>query len=148
MTAVTVNDGGTGYTSVPTISFRVGLTPRRTVFNEMYWRRDSALLDIRSFGVLPWDTDVDTLEGGVKQVNGVLYRADVDNGPAYGNATDPTSSGQSVWDTITGRLNVPSAPAQPTAVVEQWTTDMDLELPAGRRRDHHPLCVPMATAGR
>ena len=25
---------------------------------------------------------------------------------------------------------------------------MDLELPAGRRRDHHPLCVPMATAGR
>ena len=131
VTAVTVNDGGTGYTSVPTISFRVGLTPRRTVFNEMYYRRDSALIDIRGFGVLPWDTDVDTLEGGVKQVNGVLYRADVDNGPAYGNATDPTASGQSVWDTITGSLNAPNPPSQPAAAASNgqlvWTWNCPLD---------------------
>ena len=92
-----------------------GDTPRRRVFNEMYWRRDSALLDIRNFGILPWDAAVDTLQGGVKQVSGVIYRALVDNGPTYTNAVNPTTAGQTVWEVVSGTVGLPSAPAQPTA---------------------------------
>ena len=40
-----------------TFSSDDGFTPRRRVFNEMYNRRDSALIDIRNYGILPWDTE-------------------------------------------------------------------------------------------
>ena len=45
-----------------------GDTPRRPVFNELEYRKDSSIKDIINFGILPWDTEVDTLAGGVKQV--------------------------------------------------------------------------------
>ena len=92
-----------------------GNTPRRRVMNEIIYRRDSALLDIRKYGVLPWDAAVDTLEGGVKQVQGDLYRAIVDNGPSYSNAVNPTTDGQTVWARVPGVRSLPSAPAAPRA---------------------------------
>ena len=109
-----------------------GNTPRRAVFNEVYHRETSALVDVRNYGVLPWDTDVDTLQGGVKQVDGTLYRALVDNGPTYSNATDPTMSGQSVWATVSGTTGNPSAPAAPTATrpragVLDWSWNCPLD---------------------
>ena len=131
VTAVTVDEGGSGYTSAPTVVFTIGNEPRRTVFNEMYYRRDSALLDVRNYGVLPWDTEVDTLQGGVKQVNGVIYRAIVNNGPTYSNAADPTAVGQSVWEVVSGSLAVPAVPTQPTAVASNgqlvWTWNCPLD---------------------
>ena len=96
-----------------------GNTPRRPVMNELLYRTDSAILDWLNYGIPPWDTDIDTLAGGVKQVNGVIYRALVDNGPTYSNASDPTAAGQTVWETVSGTLNVPDVPAAPTAVADQ-----------------------------
>ena len=92
-----------------------GDTPRRPVVNEIFWRLFSAAKDGINFGILPWDTDVDTLAGGVKQVSGVIYRALVDNGPTYSNAISPTTAGQTVWEIVSGTIGLPSAPAQPTA---------------------------------
>ena len=92
-----------------------GDTPRRPVVNEIFWRLFSAAKDGINFGILPWDTDVDTLTGGVKQVSGVIYRALVDNGPTYSNAIIPTTAGQTVWEIVSGTIGLPSAPAQPTA---------------------------------
>ena len=88
-----------------------GNTPRRAVFNELLHRFDSALLDIRNHGVLPYDAAVDTLAGGVRQVDGVLYRATVNVGPAYSNAVSPTAPGQTVWAQIVRTLDVPSTPS-------------------------------------
>ena len=56
-----------------------GNTPRRSVFNELFYRQDSAILDWLNYGIPPWDTEVDTLMGGVKQVSGVIYRALADD---------------------------------------------------------------------
>ena len=106
-----------------------GDTPRRPVFNELEYRKDSSIKDIINFGILPWDTDVDTLDGGVKQVNGVIYRALVDNGPTYSNATDPTAAGQTVWEVVSGTLAVPAAPAAPTAVAANGTLDWSWACP-------------------
>ena len=92
-----------------------GNTPRRGVFNEMYYRFSSGLVDVRQYGILPWDTAVDTLAGGIKQVSGVLYRALVDNGPTYANAISPTTAGQTVWETVSGVTSAPSAPSAPDA---------------------------------
>ena len=92
-----------------------GNTPRRPVMNEIYHRETSALVDVRNYGILPWDTAVDTLAGGVKQVSGVLYRALVDNGPTYSNAISPTAAGQTVWETVAGVTSAPSAPSAPQA---------------------------------
>ena len=106
-----------------------GNTPRRKVVNELFFRVDSGILDIRNYGILPWDTDVDTLEGGVKQVSGVVYRADVDNGPTYGNAVSPTAGGQTVWEVVSGSLGVPAAPTAPTAVAANGTLDWSWPCP-------------------
>ena len=115
-----------------------GDTPRRNVINEVYYRRDSGLLDIRKYGILPWDTDVDTLQGGVKQVNGVVYKALVDNGPTYGNAVSPTTTGQTVWEGVSGTLNTPGTPDMPTAVASNgrlvWTWNCPLD--GGAAIDH------------
>ena len=99
----------------PRFSADAGDTPRRPVINEIFWRLFSAAKDGINFGILPWDTDVDTLAGGVKQVSGVIYRALVDNGPTYSNAISPTTAGQTVWEIVSGTIGLPSAPAQPTA---------------------------------
>ena len=106
-----------------------GNTPRRPVFNELFYRQDSAILDWLNYGIPPWDTEVDTLAGGVKQVNGVIYRALVDNGPTYSNATDPTAAGQTVWEVVSGTLNVPDVPAAPTAVADNGTLDWSWACP-------------------
>ena len=106
-----------------------GNTPRRKVVNELFYRVDSGILDIRNYGILPWDTDVDTLEGGVKQVIGVVYRALEDNGPTYSNAVSPTAGGQTVWEQLSGTLNIPNAPAAPTAVAGNGTLDWSWASP-------------------
>ena len=110
-------------------SFSSTNAPRRPVFNELEFRKDSALLDIRNFGILPWDTAVDTLMGGVKQVSGTVYKALVDNGPTYSNATDPTTAGQTVWETVSGTTAAPAQPGAPTAVAANGTLDWSWNCP-------------------
>ena len=106
-----------------------GNTPRRKVINELFYREDSAIKDIINFGVLPWDVDVDTLEGGTKQRAGALYQALEDNGPTYSNAIDPTTSGQTVWEAIGGSLGAPDAPAAPTAIASNGELDWSWACP-------------------
>ena len=101
---ITIGDGWPD-----TFSQDAGFTPRRRVFNELYYRRDSALIDIRDHGVLPWSNDIDTLADGVRQRDGNLWRALVDNGPTHSNVTDPVAVGQTVWETIQGTISAPSA---------------------------------------
>ena len=90
---------------------------------------DTAILDIRNFGILPWDIDVDTLEGGIKQRGGALYQALQDNGPTYSNGVDPTVTGQTVWEGVSGTLNVAAAPAAPTAVASNGELDWSWACP-------------------
>ena len=94
-----------------------GNRPRRTVFNWAMWVLTSALFDIRNQGVLSWDTDVDTLAGGVRQDGGKLWRATVDNGPTHTNAVEPGTMGDTVWEAITGQQAAPSQPRAPVATV-------------------------------
>ena len=110
-------------------SFSTTNTPRRKVFNELFYREHAAIKDVINFGLLPWDTDVNTLEGGIKQVNGVVYRAIVDNGPAYSNATDPTAAGQTVWATVSGSLGAPTSPNAPTADAGNGQIDWSWNCP-------------------
>ena len=117
VTGVTVDEGGIGFTSAPTVLFLIGISPRRAVFNEVYNRRDSALLDVRNYGILPWDVEVDTIQGGVKQVNGRIYSALVNNGPSYSNAISPIATGQTVWEIVSGAIMEPAAPDAPSADV-------------------------------
>lgn len=102
-----------------TFSADAGDTPRRAVFNELYHRETQALVDIRNYGIIPYDADIDTFQGGIKQVAGVAYKALVDNGPTYGNATDPTASGQTVWELLPGAVSIPNAPSAPMATAPQ-----------------------------
>ena len=92
-----------------------GNTPRRGVFNEIYHRETAALVDVRNFGVLPYDAAVDTMQGGVKQVDGLIYRALQNVGPTYSNAVSPTAAGQTLWEQLSGTLAVPAAPDTPQA---------------------------------
>ena len=98
---------GTGWDN----TFSTTNQPRRKVLNELLYRHDSALLDIRNFGILPWDAAVDTLAGGIKQRKGVIQAALVDNGPSYGNPTDPDTPGQTVWSALRSGDNNARLPA-------------------------------------
>ncbi len=110
---ITISEGfGEAYSEAPDEG---GVQIPREVMNELLFRYDSAVLDVRKWGILPWDAAVDTLQGGMKQVAGVAYRALVDNGPTYSNAVSPTAAGQTVWEVVTGRQAKPSTPDMPTA---------------------------------
>ncbi len=126
---VTIADGwGDEYSTDPAAG---GVQPPRAVVNELLYRRDSALIDIRNFGVLPYDPLVDTVQGGVRQVAGRLFRATVAVGPSHGNAVSPTADGQTLWEGISGTINAPSAPAAPQAVEGngrlEWFWDCPLD---------------------
>ena len=105
---------------------------RRAVMNSIFNRRDSALVDVRNHGILPWDTALDTLQGGIKTVAGVPYRALVDNGPTYSNAVNPTTANQTVWASLSGDSGAPDQPAAPRAATPRsgeldwfWTCPLD-----------------------
>ena len=101
-------------------------TPRRKVFNELEFRKDSALLDVRNNGILPWDGDVDTLTGGVKQVDGTPYRAIADD---TGTRQSPTQTGQTRWETLTPSPAVPDEPDAPTGVATATSIDWSWNCP-------------------
>ena len=76
-----------------------GAEPERTVVNQKFrewsgWGVDN----IRRGGVKPWDALVDYYQHARVAVNMSKYRATVATGPATGNATDPTTTGQTVWE--------------------------------------------------
>ena len=80
--------------------------------------------DSMRYGILPYDALVDYRQYAHCTVALVEYTATVANGPAT-TVVDPTTSGQTTWDTVTGEVGVPAAPSQPTAVASNgqlvWT---------------------------
>ena len=64
-----------------------GISPRRRVMNEMYNRRDTALIDIRNHGILPYDSTVETPRGGIKASGNDLFQALEDTTAATSDAT-------------------------------------------------------------
>lgn len=61
----------------------------------------AALIDISAHGVLPWSADLNYVPDGDEwcftKTSSGLWRTNVATGPAYGNATDPDTAGQTIW---------------------------------------------------
>ena len=78
-----------------------GSTPERRVFNQRDYETDSGLVDIAAMGIPEWDVDLDYTPASdaacFVTTDGGLWLTFTDTGPTYGNATDPDSSGQTVW---------------------------------------------------
>ena len=92
-----------------------GETPKRARVNQRFRELDGAASDSMRYGILPYDALVDYRQYAHCTVALVEYTATVANGPAT-TVVDPTTSGQTTWDTVTGEVGVPDAPSQPTAV--------------------------------
>ena len=100
--------------------------------NQLLRELSGGAVDVRDQGILAWDTDVDYLQHAIARGGTVLYRATVATGPGSSNATDPTSSGQSVWAEVSGTQAAPNAPAAPQAVAPasgelDWFWDCPLD---------------------
>ena len=107
-------DRDDGWTS--SFSASNGETPRRKVVNQRFRELDGAASDaMRYGGVYPYDAEINYFQHARCSVGAVEYRATVANGPATSNATNPTTSSQTVWVAVTGILSVPSKPSPPQA---------------------------------
>ena len=78
-----------------------GKEPEREVFNELHHRVTAGLIDIAAFGVPQWDSEVDYRPAEdahcfVTTPSGLWVTAQ-NTGPAFGNATDPDESEQTIW---------------------------------------------------
>ena len=115
-----------------TFSGSTGISPRRQVFNEMFNRRDSALLDVRKHGVIPYDAAIPTPAGAIRSANNSVWQATEDT-------TDgPETPNQTSWRNI--RPPLPSeAPSQVTGLVlsshdeNEVTADWNLTHDTDRR---------------
>ncbi len=103
----------------PAFSSEGGETIQRAMMNWLLWVIDSGLVDIRRFGVLPYDEEVDTYENGIRQAGQRLWQATENIGPTWGNAVSPLADGQTLWQRITGSLNPPDTAAAPLAATPQ-----------------------------
>ena len=93
-----------------------GNTIRLEVFNQRSLEWDSAATDSMRFGgPLPYDADINYHQWARCTVQADEYYATVANGPDLGNATDPTTTGQTVWLRAAGEVNLPAAPDAPAA---------------------------------
>ena len=113
-------------------SFSLTDTPRRAVINQKFREWDGIAFDTMTMGVLPWDGDIDYLAGAIVNEAGALYSANVATGPATSNATDPATSGQTVWARVSGEVTTPSAPSAPIALTHvldqvEWYWDCPLD---------------------
>ena len=75
-----------------------GNTPERLVVNQKFCELSAAFIDRMRFGVLPYDALIDYPQyARVIDSTGRKMVALEATGPATGNATDPTTTGQTVW---------------------------------------------------
>ena len=117
---IPVLDRATGYPA--SFSTDPGDVPKRGRINQRWRELDGAATDsMRYGGVLPWDVEVDYFQYAHSSSGLDEYVATVATGPALGNATDPTTTGQTVWQRITGEVNPPAAPDAPTATAGNGT---------------------------
>ncbi len=93
-------DRAKGWT-VPYEQHDTGRNPERLLFNQRLGEITAALVNILTWGILPWDEDVD-YQPPVGQCvfvvtgNGI-WRTETPNGPSLGGVVDPDTAGQTVW---------------------------------------------------
>ena len=110
----------------------MGDTPRRRVMNQRFREWDGAAQGAMTYGIELWDDEVDYPQNALTNSAGRIYRATVATGPDTSNATDPATSGQTVWTEVSGTTGAPSAPAAPSAVAPtsgelDWFWDCPLD---------------------
>lgn len=74
-----------------------GFYPSRRLTNQRYHEWDLGFGHKMLIGIPEWDDGVNYRQHAFASVDGVPYVALVANGPAVGNATDPTDSPNAVW---------------------------------------------------
>ena len=74
-----------------------GKKPERTVFNQLLRELSGWASDRMTMGIGQWDEDVNYTHPAFATRAGGLYRTTENTGPAYGNPTDPSDTGQSTW---------------------------------------------------
>ena len=84
---------------VPYEQIGSGAQPERTIFNQKNREWDGCFAEkMRYGGVLPHDTDIDYYQyARCIGSDGMKYVALEATGPANGNATGPTTVGQTIW---------------------------------------------------
>lgn len=113
-------------------SASAGEVPKRRRVNQRFRELDGAAANAMRYGIEPWDTEVDYPQHAKTAVGRQIYSATVATGPSTGNATDPTTMGQTVWTAVTGTQGAPAAPSIPTATspesgVLQWIWNCPLD---------------------
>ena len=105
--------------------FSTTLTPRKGVMQELFFRLTTAAREQIQAGILSWDVEVDYVAGACVQAGAKLWISSVATGPAAGNATDPATVGQTVWESVPGRIDEPGPPGAPVGAAGQseivWT---------------------------
>ena len=111
-----------------------GNTPRRRVLNQLLREITGIAVEDRDYGggPFPYDPLIDYRRYARCAIGVVEYVALVANGPVLGNATDPSTVGQAVWQVSSGEVGAPSAPRRPSSdaggsgtVTWQWNCPLD-----------------------
>ena len=92
-----------------------GDTPRREVVNQLFCEITSMLDEINTRGILEWSNAINYAANAVVQAGGKLWRAGAATGPGAGNATNPETVGQQVWQRIDVHPTVPAQVGEFTA---------------------------------
>ena len=113
----------------PSYSTTGGDTPARTDMNQMFRELTAMGFEINTKGVLEHSLLIDYEEHAVVQDGGRLYIANTANGPTDGNEIAPTTSGQTLWDRITGNATEPDQLDDSDVVKTAGDGFIDLEWP-------------------
>ena len=106
-----------------------GETPVRQRMNQRLRELDGAARGAMLFGIEPYDPEIDYPVNAKCAVGRDLYNAVAANGPASGNATNPTTPGQTVWETVQGAVSLPNAPNAPNADATNGRLDWSWNCP-------------------
>ena len=74
-----------------------GNNPSREIWNQIFRELSGWSLDRLRMGVPRWDSDVNYIHPAFVTAGDDLYVSLESNGPDTGNATNPTTAGQTIW---------------------------------------------------
>ena len=106
-----------------------GKRPRREVFNQLFREISGAVVSWRERGIAPWSAEEDYPVNGFTASGPKLYRATVATGPVTGNATDPATLGQTVWEGVSGSLIEPGQVVNIVATVSNGAVSLRWPCP-------------------
>ena len=74
-----------------------GFEPERTIYNQLLRELSAFFVDRLETGISQWDENVNYLHPAYATTNEGLFTTLTDTGPRFGNPTDPTEVGQTIW---------------------------------------------------